>query len=175
MVNKRMALIIEKSYCLLIIVDCIYKIVFRNCFVKQIFRMSRTYIKLTSACNQFKIEHLPNETVFIWDIDLPMKTVVAIGLHELKFTRPSDRMEIDGPKRSVTIACNLLERTMSNPCKEIAHHIIGNDDDHFQYVSHLDSYKTTLDCASSIRLTLANIQITQVERLSAVLLLEHRN
>ena len=83
--------------------------------------MTRSFVKLTSNCDFFKLTNnvQTNSVDLIWDVALPLHTVKSIGLYELKIRYPENGMTMD-ENIETTIHCNLLERTLTNPNKEIA-------------------------------------------------------
>ena len=93
--------------------------------------MSRLFVKLTSDCDVFNADINPveNKIELTWNSSLSLKDVKTIGLYEIKIYRIGKLPNKDGVI-DTRIYCNLLQRTSTNPNKEIANIHWWNDSDY---------------------------------------------
>lgn len=87
----------------------------------------RSFLQLTSDCQFFDItqDTTQNKIVLYWNINTDLKDVRAVGLYNLNLYRldenAKDSSSLDSYMDSYSrVTCNLLERTLHNPNREIA-------------------------------------------------------
>jgi len=134
------------------------------------FNTPRKYIKLTSDCFNFKFEYDEKNKIvtLIWEQFFDLQYVCNVGMSEILFSSIS---KVNNS--AISVACNLLKRTVFNRNKEI---VCGKIKSDTLYVTkNLTTFPCDIESTNCVKLTMKNIALNDetIDFLSVTLILEY--
>ena len=82
-----------------------------------------SFLKLTEACDNFTYKINTSNIVLNWEVTLNLKNVRAVSLRQLQINHVKPVKRIDDYTFH-SVYCNLIERTATNPKREIHRAVI---------------------------------------------------